>query len=524
MAKNEVFAPGRLGDGAPGRLAAAPRGGSGPDRGPRIGSGPHAPVAPPDRFAVCPLGDGAIGSQAALQAGPRGLGGVARCVGLLGVVLSLAACSLTPEYVRPEAPVAAGFPSGGAVAGPVAAQLPWQDFVADARTRALVTLALERNRDLRVAALAVEQARASLGVARADQLPSVGLGVSASRSSTTDLYSAGLTLASFEVDLFGRVRSLGEAAAARLAASEEGRRAAELSLVAAVVDTELALRADEALLAATAQVLAAREATLGLVRARVQGGVAAEPELRANESLVAAARVSLAALERQRRQRENALVLLAGGPLPAELPAPRPLLEHVLPELPPGLPSDVLLARPDVLQAEQQLVAANANIGAARAAFFPRIGLTGSAGTASTALSGLFEAGAWSFAGQLLQPLFDGGRNDASLAAAQAARSAAVAQYEKAVQSAFREVSDALAARETLATQLQAQREQAAADARRLALVEQLVARGAASALERLDAERVALASRQAVLQLELAVRQNAVLLYRVLGGGSARR
>jgi multidrug efflux system outer membrane protein len=188
--------------------------------------------------------------------------------------------------------------------------------------------------------------------------------------------------------------------------------------------------------------------------------------------------------------------------------------------LPAGLPSDVLLARPDVRQAEQALIAANANIGAARAAFFPRIALTGSLGLASSDLSALFEKGAWSFSGQLLQPLFDAGRNQSNLAAAQAGRDIAVAQYEKAVQSAFREVADALAARATLATQLQAQREQAQADAQRLALVEQLVARGVASALERLDAERAQLASRQAVLQLELAVRQNAVLLYRVLGGG----
>jgi NodT family efflux transporter outer membrane factor (OMF) lipoprotein len=446
-------------------------------------------------------------------------GGAAAIVGLL-VAAALAGCSLTPTYQRPEAPVAAQFPPGGASEGPVAAALPWREFVADARTRALVELALERNRDLRVAALAVEQARAALGVQRADRLPTVGLGASAQRSSADDLYSAGVVLSSYELDLFGRVRALTDAAAARLLASDEARRAATLSLVAAVADTELALRADDALIAATAQVLAAREATAALVRTRVAGGVAAQPELLANESLVAAARANLAALERQRRQRENALVLLVGGPLPEGLPPPRPLAEHRLPELPPGLPSDVLLARPDVRQAEQQLVAANANIGAARAAFFPRITLTGSAGTASTQLSGLFEHSAWSFTGQLLQPLFDAGRNEANLAAAQAARDAALAQYERAVQAAFREVADTLAARETLARQLQAQREQADAEARRLALVEKLLARGAASALERLDAERAQLAAQQALVQLELAVRQNAVLLYRVLGGG----
>jgi NodT family efflux transporter outer membrane factor (OMF) lipoprotein len=434
--------------------------------------------------------------------------------------ITLAGCSQMPAYERPAPTVAAQFPAGASDTGPSAATLPWQDFIADARTRALVELALQRNRDLRVAALAVEQARAALGVQQADRLPSVGVGLSTARSSASDLYSAGLTLASYEIDLFGRVRALTDAAAARLLATDEARRTAALSLVAAVADTELALRGDDALISATAQVLAARESTLKLVKARFDAGVTAAPELRANESLVAGARVNLAALERQRLQRENALVLLVGGPLPADLPAPRALDQHVLPALPAGLPSEVLLVRPDVRQAEQALIAANANIGAARAAFFPRISLTGSLGLASSDLSALFEKGAWSFSGQLLQPLFDAGRNQANLAAAQAGRDIAVAQYEKAVQAAFREVADALAARATLATQLQAQRDQAQADTERLALVEQLVARGVASALERLDAERAQLASRQAVLQLELAVRQNAVLLYRVLGGG----
>lgn len=453
----------------------------------------------------------------------RGSGAAAMRPALPALVaaLALAGCSLTPPYQRPSAPVAAAFPDAGEVAGLQAAMLPWSDFVADPRTRALVEIALERNRDLRIAVLAVEQARAALGVQQADRLPGVGAGVTVQRGAT-DLYSAGLTLSSFELDLFGRVRALTDAAAARLLASDEGRRATALSLVAAVMDTELALRADEAQIALTRQVLAAREATLRLVQARVSGGVAAAPELRANESLVAAARAGLAALERQRRQRENALVLLAGGPLPDTLPPPRPLAEHRLPELPAGLPSEVLLMRPDVRQAEQQLIAANANIGAARAAFFPRIALTGSVGLASGELSGLFDRGAWSFTGQLLQPLFDGGRNQANLAAARAGRELAVAQYERAVQSAFREVADALAARATLAEQLQAQRDQANAESRRLALLDQLLARGAASALERLDAERAQLAARLAELQLELAVRQNAVLLYRVLGGGQA--
>ena len=438
------------------------------------------------------------------------------------LVLGTAGCALTPAYDRPPAPVAERFPAAGAAAGTLAPLLAWQDFLQDARTRALVTLALERNRDLRVALLNVEQARALLGVQRADRLPSVGVGAGVERSSAASLYTAGLVMSSYELDLFGRVRSLSDAAAARVLASEEARRAVTLSLIGAVADTELALRADDERIAITQQVLDSRADTLRVVRIKFDGGASAEPELRANESLVAGARATLIAQQRQRAQRVNALELLVGGPVPADLPPPRPLLAHRLPDLPAGLPAEVLLQRPDVRQAEQLLIAANANIGAARAAFFPRIALTGSLGAASTDLSALFDKGAWSFTGQLLQPLFDAGRNRANLAGAEAARDIAVAQYEKAIQSAFREVADTLAGRETLGAQLQAQREQAQAETRRLASVQLLLDNGAASVLDRLDVERLQLAARLATVELELAQRQNAVLLYRVLGGGSA--
>ena len=440
----------------------------------------------------------------------------------LGAVLiaTLGACALTPAYDRPAAPVDGQFPSPSAASGPAASTLPWRSFLTDARTQALVDAALKNNRDLRIALLNVAQARAALGVQQADRLPTVGVGAAVERNSASSAYSAGLSLSSFELDLFGRVRSLGDAAAARLLAGEEARRAVELSLIAAVADAELSLRADDELIGVTAQVLASREASLRLVRLKFDGGAAGEPELRATESLVAGARATGQALERQRAQHLNALVLLVGGPLPADLPAARALTAHSFADLPAGLPSEVLLQRPDVRQAEQLLIASTFNIGAARAAFFPRIALTGSLGVASGELSGLFSNGVWSFAGQLLQPLFDNGRNEANLASARAAREIAVAQYEKALQSAFREVADTLAARATLGAQLQAQREQADAETRRLALVERLLSAGAASLLDRLDAERSALAARQAVVQLELARRQNALLLYRVLGGG----
>ena len=438
----------------------------------------------------------------------------------------LAGCSFIPTYQRPEAPVAAAFAQPGANAGTAASELPWTDFLPDARLRALVDLALHNNRDLRVAVLNVEQTRALLGVQRADQLPSVGAGFNASRAPGSNgqqasTYTLGLSVSAFELDLFGRVKSLSEAALARYLASDEGRRAAQVSLIATVASADLALRADDELLAVTQRTLASREEGLKLVRVKFDGGVSAEPELRATESLVAAARTSLIALQRQRQLDLNALVLLLGQPLPATLPVVQALASTSFTDLPAGLPSEVLLLRPDVRQAEQLLMASNANIGAARAAFFPRISLTGSAGFASTQLSGLFDNTAWSFAGQLLQPLFDAGRNEASLAANRAARDIAVAQYEKTVQTAFREVADALAGRATLGDQLAAQQAQADAEARRLELAELLYAGGVVSQLDRLDAERNTLAARQAVVQLQLARLQNAVQLYRVLGGGA---
>lgn len=445
----------------------------------------------------------------------------------LAAAAALAACSQMPVYERPAAPVPAAFPGQPATAAdavPVL-RMPWAELVADERLRALGELALRNNRDLRLAALNAEQARAQLGVQRAELLPSVGAGLQASStpagSGNTRVYGAGLQLTGFEADLFGRVRSLSEAAAARYLASEEGRRAAQVALLAAVASSELALRADAELLRITEGTVAARQETLRLSRLRFEGGVAAEPELRAAESLLAAAQASAAQLRRQQAANGNALALLLGQPLPAELPAAPAWPTPALRTLPTGLGSEVLLQRPDVLQAEQQLRAANANIGAARAAFFPRISLTGSLGFASSELSGLFENGAWSFTGQLLQPLFDAGRNRANLAAAEAGREIALAQYERAVQQAFREVADALAGSATLAEQLAAQQAQARAELRRAELARLLFEGGAASALERLDAERAALAAQQAVVQLQLAQLQNQVLLAQVLGGGA---
>ncbi|HEV6967314.1 efflux transporter outer membrane subunit, partial [Roseateles sp.] len=336
-------------------------------------------------------------------------------------------------------------------------------------------------------------------------------------------YQAGLQVAAYEVDLFGRLRSLDAAAQAALLGAEANQQAVRIALVAGVATAEIALQADEALLRITRDTLASREQSLQLIRQRFEGGITSEIDLRAAESALQAARVALAQTQRQRALDENALVLLLGSALPADLPAPSGALADFEPlaELPAGLPSEVLTRRPDVRQAEQQLAVADANIDAARAAFFPRITLTGSLGTASNQLSGLFKNSAWSFAPSLVQPLFDAGRNRANLAQARAQRDIATAQYEKAIQSAFRDVADALAGRATLAEQRSAQAAQVDAESRRLALAEERYRAGIASSLDVLDAQRSLFAAQQALVQVQSQRAQNLVAVYRTLGGGA---
>ncbi len=447
----------------------------------------------------------------------------------LAAALLLAGCSsMIPAYFRPAAPVAATFPGAAAEpATPIAADIAWQDHFTDERLKRLIAIALDNNRDLRIAALNIEQARALVDVRRADQLPTVGAGITGLRQpgangNNTTLYTAGLQITGYEFDFFGRIRSLTGAALAQYLASEEARKTAQIALVAAVASTHLALQADDEALALTRRTLTSRSESLRLSRLRFDNGASSAFDLRQAESLFESAQVALAQLSRQRALDENALTLLLGQPLPADLPPAQPLGTPPLAELPVGLPSEVLIRRPDVRQAEQQLLAANANIGAARAAFFPRISLTTSVGTASNELSGLFRAGsfAWSLAPQLLLPIFDAGRNRANLQIAEVSRDVAVAQYEKAIQSAFREVADALAGRATLAEQLRAQRAQATAEEARLRLADLRFRNGAASALDILDAQRATFAAQQAVVQVQALEAQNRVQLYRVLGGG----
>lgn len=460
-------------------------------------------------------------------------------------VLALSACSFTPKYERPAAPVAATFPGQAA---PVAAQadnLAWREFVGDARLRDLIALALANNRDLRVATLNIEQVRAQYQIRRADQFPSVGLAAAGNRQPNgsggiASTYSVGLALSSWEIDFFGRLGSLKEAALAQYLASEEARHAAQTSLVAAVASSWLSLQTNDELLALTQRTVATREDSLRLSKLRFDNGATSALDLRQAESLTAAAQSALAQQRRARALDLNALTLLVGQTPPAALlPAPPTMPQAttangvavpvapvpaaaMLRYVPAGLPSDLLTRRPDIRQAEQQLIAANANIGAARAAFFPRISLTASAGTASSSLSGLFESGSWGFtlAPQALLPIFDAGRNNANLGSAKAARDIAVAQYEKSIQTAFREVADALAGSATLGDQLTAQQVQATAEAERFRLAELRYRNGVSSFLDVLDAQRSLFTTQQALAQTRLAQQQNQVALYKALGGG----
>lgn len=450
----------------------------------------------------------------------------------LVAALVLAGCtSLAPRHERPAAPVPAELPLPASLAASApasAASTAWPDFLRSAPLQQLVKLSLERNRDLRLAVLNVQRAQAQLGVTRADRLPTVGVGLTQSATpsggSTARSYTAGLQVSGWEVDLFGRLANLGEAAQAQVLASEAGRRSAELALVAGVASSWLTLAADTDLLASTSRLVESREASMKLAQLRFDKGAASSLELQSARTLLEQARAARAQLQRQRDQDLNALTLLAGGPVPAELlptASTSAMAGDTLAPVPVGLSSQVLLQRPDVIEAEQQLVAANANIGVARAAFFPRLTLTASAGQASTSLSDLFNAGqfAWTMSSQLLATVFDAGRNKANLEGAKIARDIAVTQYEKAVQSAFRDTADALAGLDTWRDQLAAQQTQLDAIRETARLTDLRYQNGAASELERLDAQRSLLSAEQALVQVRLGEQLNRVALWKVLGG-----
>lgn len=453
---------------------------------------------------------------------------------LTALALLLGGCaSMAPPYERPAAPVAAAYPdalqaaAAGAAATQPAADIEWQQFFTDPRLRRLIELSLQNNRDLRVAVLNIERVRAMYQVQRSEQFPTLLLGATGLYQPNADgrgnhsFYTAGLNVTGYELDLFGRVRSLTDAALQQYFASEEARKAAQISLIAAVANSYLTLLADDEQFEVARKTLETRERGYQLLKLKFDNGALSEYDLAQAETLVEGARAAVALTQRQRTQNENALVLLVGQPLPPELPPPLTLeSQGLLADLPAGLPSALLERRPDVRQAERQLQAANANIGAARAAFFPRITLTGSVGLASTELGDLFSYSAWQFAPQITLPIFDAGANQANLEVSEANRDIAVAQYERSIQVAFREVADALAGRATYGEQLRAQQAQMQAEQKRADLAALRFRNGVSSFLDVLDAQRALFQTQQATIIVQAAQQQNLVTLYKVLGGG----
>jgi multidrug efflux system outer membrane protein len=478
-------------------------------------------------------------------------------VALMGA--GLAGCSLAPKYKRPEQPVAASWPDRPTVqfgeyevpatpaqssdiviapkSGTAAADLGWHDFFRDPRLQKLIELALIDNRDLRIAVQRVEEARAQYGIERAQQWPSIAVGSQGTRQhlppdlrpqgpdgpAISTQYNAGLSLLTFEIDLFGRLRSLSEAALHQYLATAQARKAVQLTLVGAVAQSYFNLRAAEVQLDLTQKTLASRQASYNLVKIRFDSGVASELDLAQAKSVLDSAAADLAQLTRLQAQATNALVLLIGSPLPADLPPPTLFgADQLLASVPPGLPSDLLTRRPDILAAEHQLQAANANIGAARAAFFPTLSLTGLLGSASTELGNLFKSGQgyWSFSPTIATPLFAGGQLRESLNVAKVRENIAVAQYEKTIQQAFREVADALAGEATYGAQLDALRALHAASARALELAELRYKNGVDSYLQVQNAQVNYLNAGLGLVRTGLAALNNRVDLYKALGGG----
>ena len=447
----------------------------------------------------------------------------------------LGGCSLAPTYERPQAPVETSYPAKAEGSKELEAiNLGWRQFFPDQRLQSLIAAALENNRDLRTAVLNIEEARAQYQIARADLLPNLNVTGAAARTRTaasqsqtgqpfiSNSYQVGLAVPAYELDFFGRVRNLKDAALATYLSTEEAQKSAQISLVAQVAQAYLTERSYAEQLLLAEQTLQSRQANIELAQKRFDVGAASALDLRLSQTLVESARVAKTQLERQRAQAENALTLLVGKKV-ADLP-PAQLLsdEKIVTDIPAGLPSDLLTNRPDIRSAEQSLMAANANIGAARAAFFPRISLTGSFGSASSTLGGLFESGsgAWSFGPSLSLPIFDFGRNSANLDLAEVRKNKAVVTYEKTIQTAFREVADALVARGSLDDQVQAQEAFLNAQQERLKLTDLRFKNGISSSLDQLDAQRDLFSAQQALIQARQLRLNNAIDLYKALGGG----
>lgn len=451
----------------------------------------------------------------------------------------LAGCSLAPKYQRPASPVAATYPESADKAAPAAAtsaaDLAWRQFFTDPRLQRLIDLALENNRDLRVAALNVDRVRALYNIQRTALIPTLdatgdytrkhtpGSLTNSGQPTTSNTFSVGAEIPSYELDFFGRVASLRDEVLQQYLATEEARRSAQISLISAVARQYLTLLAFDEQLAIARQTLDASSHAYDLNKQSFEAGVTSELDLRTAEAQRESVRASVAALEQQRAQAQNALGVLIGAPLPADLPAPGTLAtEDLVADLPAGVPSDLLERRPDILAAEHTLQAANANIGIARAAFFPSIKLTAFAGTASNELSGLFDSGSgsWSFAPSITVPIFAAGANKARLDVAWIEKRIEIANYEKAIQTAFREVADALAVRASIGTQIDAQQARVTAAQRRYDLSNQRFKSGVDSFVTVLLAQQELFSARQSLITARLSRLSNLTTLYAALGGG----
>ena len=451
--------------------------------------------------------------------------------------LALAGCkSIAPEYERPAAPVAEYFPQAeSAATGINAASLAWQDYFADETLQGLIRDALANNRDLRSAVQRVEAARALYGIQRADLFPSVDAQGSFTRSRTPEEmsligrpmllneYRVGFGVSNWELDFWGRIRSLQDAALENFLSAESSQRASAISLIAQVADSYLNLRELDQRILIAEKTIESRQESLRIFQRRFDVGSTSKLDLTQVQALLAQAQTLLHQLKQARAIGLNALTVLAGKPV--ELPmAARPFPElHMLRTLQPGLPSEVLVQRPDIIAAEHALKSANANIGAARAAFFPRVTLTTSLGTASRELEGLFDAGshAWTFAPSISLPIFNAGRNRSNLELAEVRRDIAVTSYEQTIQTAFREVADALAAQTGIRRQIESLQQMLEALAERARLAKLRYDHGATSYFEVLDAERSLLDVEQQLVQMQRAYLSSQVRLYAALGGGS---
>ena len=456
---------------------------------------------------------------------------------LLAILTLLGGCmNLAPQYERPEAPVSEQWlPVASTPKGEVSADIEWQNFFTDSRLARLQSLALSNNRDLRLAVLNVEKAQAQYRIQRAESLPSIDASVSGTHSrtpgtlsstgsaATTHDYSAQLGLSSYEVDLFGRVQNLQDEALEDYLSLTETRRSTQISLVAEVATAWLTLAADNERLHLAQETLRSQQATYELTqRSHALGGSSGLSVAQA-QTTVESARVDAAAYESQILQDRNALRLLVGSDIPEEL-LPGAYLESAaaLVQVPAELPSSLLQRRPDVLAAEHTLKSANIDIGAARAAFFPSISLTANAGSSSSALSGLFKSGsgAWTFAPSISLPIFDAGSNRATLDSAKTEREIQVQTYQQTLQSAFKEVADALAERSTLDRRIEAQQALTDASRKSFELSDALYRGGSQSYLEALDAQRSLYSAQQDLITLRLTEQSNRVTLYKVMGGG----